>query len=208
MSSKLVDALKRFNRKERFWLLSDALGKSLLSLDPDFLARVAKELGIKVPIDPWWAFDYHLDWLYAVLSFGPSYDLTDLRQPRSNELKHVKGNQEDCDLLIAFDDTIILVEAKMGTSWSNKQMASKGRRLASLPIDHVQAYLLLTSPSKTSKLTCSEWPTWATKQGAQKSPYHIALTNGHIDSTALMVSRCDVSGKKDSKGGYWNAFTA
>lgn len=198
----------RFNRKERFWLLSDALGSPFLNLDPDFLRRVSDELGIEIPKEPWWAFDYHLDWLHAVLSSAPTFDLSQHQSPRPNNPRYIKGTQEDIDLLIAFDQTVILVEAKLDTSWSNKQMSRKAERFRNLPVDHVQMHLLLTSPAKTARLGCSDWPAWARKDSVPTTPNHIALTNGHAIQSALMVSRCDSNGKKSRVGEYWSIFEA
>lgn len=208
MPSKLVEALMRFNRKERFWLLSDALGTPFRDLDPTFLRRVSEELSIEIPQETWWAFDYHLDWLHAVLSSAPTFEINQSQSPRLNDTRYIKGTQEDIDLLIAFDQTGILVEAKLDTSWSNKQMTRKAERFRNLPVEHVRMHLLLTSPAKTARLVCADWPAWARKDSVPPSPNHIALTNGHATQGALMVSRCDSAGKKNRDGEYWSIFEA
>ena len=59
--SDLIRHLRSFNRKERFILLSDALGKERLA--DDFRTRVGDCIGVRVPADAYVAMDYHLDWL-------------------------------------------------------------------------------------------------------------------------------------------------
>ncbi|MET7243680.1 hypothetical protein ABZT49_09950 [Methylobacterium sp. EM32] len=209
MDSQLVQALKRFNRKERFWLLSDAVGKPFASLSPAFLSKVGTELGIELPANPWWAFDYHFDWLHAVLTLGPEYNLSALPKPLVNEPKIATGNQEDIDLLIAFDQTIILIEAKLSASWTNDQMKSKARRMSALPVQHVQPYFILTSPSKPKNLNLSGLPPWAVKShGGMGQPCFMELSRGGDQERALMVSRCDERGVKNALGGHWNIFEA
>jgi len=209
MDSQLVQALKRFNRKERFWLLSDAVGKPFASLSPDFLSKAGTELGIELPSNPWWAFDYHFDWLHAVLTLGPEYNLTPLPGPASNNPPIATGNQEDIDLLIAFDQTVILIEAKMSTSWTNKQMESKFRRMSSLPTQHVQPYFVLASPSKPKKLNLAGVPSWALKtQDGTAQPAHIILPGREDQDSALMVSRCNEAGVKSAIGAHWKIFEA
>jgi hypothetical protein len=54
--SRLVEALDRLNRKERFWLLSDAVGqevpdnvKQRISLNRGFIDKLQKELRNRDP---------------------------------------------------------------------------------------------------------------------------------------------------------------
>ena len=126
--SPLETALEQFNRKERFWLLSDAVGIGF-KLHEKFRATLEETISVPIPSDPWWGFDYHLDWLCAVL-LAPNYDLNGYKQENLNRC--ITGTQEDCDLIIAFDNTIILLEAKMFGSWNKKQLCSKLGRLKRL----------------------------------------------------------------------------
>ena len=68
----LVEALERFNRKERNLLVRDATGNkaSLLQGSPPFRRRIADALGLQdeIPDDAWWATDYHIAWLAGALS--------------------------------------------------------------------------------------------------------------------------------------------
>lgn len=209
MDSQLVQALKRFNRKERFWLLSDAVGKPFASLSPAFLNKVGTKLGIGLPSNPWWAFDYHLDWLHAVLSLGPDYDLTHLPVAQVNDTPIATGGQEDIDLLIAFDQTIILIEAKMSTSWTKKQMESKFKRMSSLPTLHVQPHFVLVSPSKPKRLNLTGVPSWALKaHNGATQPAHIILPGSEDQDKPLMISRCNEGGVKSAVGEHWKIFEA
>jgi hypothetical protein len=209
MDSPLVKALHRFNRKERFWLLSDAVGKPFASLSPAFLHKVGTELGIELPPNLWWAFDYHFDWLHAVLTLGPEYVLQPLPGHLINSPKIATGNQEDIDLIIAFDQTVILIEAKFATSWTNSQMSSKVERLKELPVQHVKAHFVLASPKTPKRLDISGLPPWARKgQDDKAQPCHIILPGREDQDSALMVSRCDMHGDRDKDGGYWGIFNA
>lgn len=142
MSSKwpLVEALKRFNRKERYWLISDALGKQ--NLDKRFLERLTAVLrndsNFKAPIPPdaWWAMDYHLDWIAAVLAF-PDFKVNATKGKNISADNPIpKGlfrkNQQDTDLIIAFEKTIILVEAKFDSYWNEKQLCNKLNRIKTI----------------------------------------------------------------------------
>lgn len=132
--SRLTDVLDRFNRKERNLLIRDILGHSVeqaLPITASFRKRVGKALGIEVPADAWWATDYHLNWIaaaVAVLRDGeqPSYDKRDNLQEGTRRL--IERSQEDADLLIAFDQTLILVEVKAFGTFTNKQINSKVQR--------------------------------------------------------------------------------
>lgn len=209
MTSQLVKALAQFNRKERFWLLSEAIGEAFQKLSPDFLARLSKEIGVSIPQDAWWAFDYHFEWLYAVLFSSPAYDPSPDSPSKTNAEKLIRGNQEDMDLIVAFDDVIIIVEAKLSTSWSNKQAASKARRLCALPTDYTRCFYVLTSPVRPTKLNMAGWPAWALRTPLPEPSFHwLALEPQGTPQRPLMVSRCDHEGNRSQNGTFWNVFDA
>lgn len=61
--SELVQALERFNRKERNWLVRDALGSRSRCLSLDFLARLTRSIRmfdahVEVPAEAWWVTDF------------------------------------------------------------------------------------------------------------------------------------------------------
>jgi hypothetical protein len=195
--SKLVSALSRFNRKERFWLLNKALGAPFVNLDPSFLNELRSKLGIVIPDTPWWSFDYHFDWLHAVLKYGPGYHIEPPYAEFKNEPETIKGSQEDIDLIIAFEQTIILIEAKLSGSWNNKQMRSKAERMLDLPHSHVNLHLVLASPKAPRGLKEIRWPNWATLgKNNGSAPHHIELKYNDTHQDRLMVSRHETEGRK------------
>jgi hypothetical protein len=135
--SELTDILDRFNRKERNLLIRDALGYSqskVLPLDDSFRKRVGRALGgLEIPKDAWWATDYHLNWISGALAlwrYGEQAIGTAQVNDRSEDPVRwlVEQNQEDADLLIVFDTTLILVEVKAFGYFTNRQIDSKLQR--------------------------------------------------------------------------------
>ena len=132
MRAGLIELLESFNRKERFFLISQAVGE--FQLDDDFRRELGKAINVDVPHDAFTAMDYHLDWLTAALS---AYECGDVGRIFDNPLQQViKGNQEDTDLLVAFEGSgdrhVVLIEAKGATGWTNAQMQSKASRLGQI----------------------------------------------------------------------------
>ena len=82
----LQQALEQFNRKERYWLLREALGGgSSQKLSSNFLGKLASALGIGTIDDSnaWWAMDYHIDWLVGALSlFDASKKKVEQEEPK------------------------------------------------------------------------------------------------------------------------------
>jgi hypothetical protein len=85
----------------------------------------------------------------------------------------LEPGREDVDFIIAFDETLIFLEAKAYTPYDTRQMKSKLARLHLLhafysrlpharqrPIDF---HLLITSPRPPGRLQV-EWPPWACKE--------------------------------------------
>ena len=95
--SALIEHLRSFNRKERFFLLRHALGVSTFRLDKAFREALGDEMGLSIPNDAWVAMDYHLDWLQmAVYLAGKPKPPGPIRNEGL-----IKANQEDIDLLVA-----------------------------------------------------------------------------------------------------------
>ncbi len=167
----LIEHLRSFNRKERFILLTEALGRERLG--EDFRRRLGEAIGMTIPADAYVAMDYHLDWLQMALHLA---DNPPPKEPiRNDDL--VTGNQEDSDLLVAFDHEltthIVLIEAKVETGWTNKQLNSKAERLSRIfgegrPGVHLATpHYLLASPKPPSlAVSTAEWPEWMTRDGA------------------------------------------
>ena len=154
--SSLIENLKRFNSKERYFLV-DYATKGGFELSDKFREDVSKALNLELPESPTFvAMDYHLDWLLAslVLEKFPGWELyedkdlpkfqnqkTDIEAtqededlPKFKKLENdIEATQEDIDFIIAFDKGeethIVLLEVKGVTGWTNKQLNSKAVHL-------------------------------------------------------------------------------
>lgn len=206
--SKLVDALRKFNRKERYWLLHNAIGKKFETLDEGFRKRFEEKTGIPIPDNHWWAMDYHFDWLTGALHLAGGGKM-DESQPIVDG--QVTGTQEDIDLVIAFGDTLILIEAKGDTPWSNKQLNEKvNKRLVSIFGENCERYqslkmhFVLMSPEESGKLErtkapTSTWPSWMLNQKTQR-PQFVPMEMG---KGLVRVTRCDKDLKQSATGDFW-----
>ena len=215
--SPLIDQLKKLNRKERFLLLQAAIGEEQFVLGENFRKQVGKAIGLEVPAKAFFAIDYHLDWLYvAIRSCNAAPDTL-----FADEIG-INRNQEDIDLLIAFDQDdvthLVLIEAKGVTGWGREQIASKLRRLA--VIDNVvktspckvRFHLLLTGLYESAKLTQAEivglmpdaaLPDWAFFNTALRW-IKLELPE-HVELVAPM--RYDTPDKKSKAGTNWKLQT-
>ena len=63
--SAIIEYLRTFNRKERFFLVGTALGNPAFRFDSAFSERLGGTFALEVPADVFVAMDYHLDWIYA-----------------------------------------------------------------------------------------------------------------------------------------------
>ena len=175
----LLKILESFNRKERFFLVAQALGCSnsagepAFSLSDSFRKELNANIDVVIP-EPeavFVAMDYHLDWLQAALILA--HTSQDEKSKFCNEGKEgqiIKGTQEDVDLLVAFKagETfhLILVEAKAYSSWTNKQLSSKAKRLRTIfgedgkKWSDVQPYFCVMSPKESEGLKRECLPKW------------------------------------------------
>ncbi len=205
---EFITYLRRFNRKERFFLVGWALGNRKFRLALAFRRGISSVLSLDVPRDAFTAMDYHLDWIYgsAVLS---ATDDDEGIHPNMDGL--VSGSQEDMDLVVAFNagETVhlIMVEAKGVTAWTNKQATSKARRLEAIfgqrgdTWPHIRPHFVIVSPREPEKLDCRSWPGWMKRDDGR--PYWIKM---EIPSGLSRVTRCDESGKMNREGQYWKAI--
>lgn len=208
----LVNTLKQFNRKERYWLLRNALGKNCEQLDEEFREALSQLVGIKIPTDAWWAMDYHLDWLVGALHLLKGRALGDPQ--KNNSL--VTGTQEDMDLVIAFADTLILIEAKADTSWSNSQLNSKVDRLIqiiggenNLPAGLTLRFVLM-SPKRSEQLKRNSgepWPKWMVDGNNQPLHYPLVMVSGGDGGQFMKVIRSDEKGAPNKDGKHWTVST-
>lgn len=155
-----IRRLKSFNAKERYWVVSAALGHFKPS--SEFLIGAAKAAGVPPPSEDWsedqffLAMDYHFNWLCAALwetmtpsrkpgttllnlRFTSSGEQIDDREPRllGRDRALMENSQEDVDLLLAYPRVeggtqLILVEAKCAGTFTPKQLDSKLTRLRAM----------------------------------------------------------------------------
>ena len=187
----LIEILESFNRKERFFLVAQALGCSnsagepAFSLSDSFRKELNANIDVVIP-EPeavFVAMDYHLDWLQAALILAHSQDgdhSQDVKFQFCNKGEKgpvIEGTQEDVDLLVAFEDGnktfhLILVEAKAYSGWTNKQLSSKAKRLRTIfgedgkKRSDVQPYFLAmgpNDPNESGRLRLKCLPKWMLK---------------------------------------------
>ena len=204
----IIDSLRSFNSKERFFLIGQVLGNPEFLPSPSFRRQLGEALDLEIPEAVFSAMDYHLDWLHAALRVT-----TDNRGVAvySNSERIVKAQQEDIDFLIAFDAAgvchIVLIEAKGVTGWTNSQMRSKAKRLRAILGEDgkkwagVQPHFVLMSASAPQGFDAAMWPRWMTRPEGG-----VAWLELCIPADLRSVSRCNADGRKDIHGECWSVF--
>lgn len=204
MSAKLViENLRSFNRKERYYLVGLALGNTDFKLGSSFREELGRMIGIAVPQESFCAMDYHLDWIYASLYLPSSRNQMVFRQAD----KKLNENQQDIDLIIAFEKdeicNIILVEAKGVSNWTNKQLKYKADSLRTIFGDNgdkwrnVVVHFIIASPSKPQKLDVTSWPSWMISNG------DCQWMKLELPEKLLKIARCDEGGNVNKEGSHW-----
>ena len=203
----LIATLESLNRKERFFLVGAALGKPTFQLGDEYVEVLSRAFNVGIPPHSWVAMDYHLDWISAALhvthnqlSHGEPWPNGPIDDPI------VRGNQEDVDLIVGFEDAgttvLLLVEAKAETAWTNSQQNSKADRLSGIfgpeadRYPGVQPHFALTSPRRPEKLKASSWPSWMAPEGR---PIWFKLT---VPPNRSQVVRSDQAGRSSANGGF------
>lgn len=162
--------LKRFNRKERYHLLRQAVVGGPFLLQGEFREQLVEALPVdSIPDDAYVAMDYHLDWIASALCLADERVTDDTASsslpnwlPHANgeggDWRVMTGTQEDVDLLVAWrsgeDLHLALVEAKVESGWDGSQLKSKGDRLGKIFADgspwrsegYVKPYFVLAGP--------------------------------------------------------------
>lgn len=218
----VIDFLDRLNRKERFFLIGQALGNRRFTPDPAFLLTVGAATRVTFPdADRVHCFmDFHLDWLYAALVLAsdtgtgpfpsPAFVASDPLGPTWN----INTNQEDIDLLLAFESEgtthLVMVEAKAATGWTVSQVASKVRRLRHLFGDDgsnvagVEPHFVLLSPKRSLALdmklesSFGSTPAWMLRGG------RLAWARLDMPTDRLVIGRCDEHDQPTKVGNHWH----
>lgn len=208
--TNLVQTLRQFNRKERFFLVGLALGNRDFRLSDGFRGQLEHCFKLKIPRDAFCAMDYHFDWFYASLVLHCVEDKGNIFK---NDGNLVSANQEDIDLIVAFqqDGTchILLIEAKGVTGWSNSQLNSKAKRFAEMleqlkkheRFKSVALHFCIISPVEPKGLATKGWPDWMCPNGTV--PW-LELPSPEVE--LKRVSRCNPKGKPDARGKHWTVI--
>ncbi len=199
--SKVIEYLERFNRKERFFLLREALGDQTFRLDEGFINKLSCKIGFPVPPEAYVAMDYHLDWLQMALYLASESSPPGLIPNPNQDL--VTGKQEDIDLLVAFeadeDTHLILIEAKGYTGWTNKQLCLKAKRLDRIFKDipkSIRYHFVMMSPYRSQQIKTKKWPDW---MKPDDKPLWLQLS---LPKDQLKVTRCREDKASSKDGGY------
>lgn len=212
MNNKLIENLKSFNRKERFYLVGQMLGNPEFRMDDKQLDKISALIGIKTPREYFSAMDYHLDWIYASLFLTQNDADKAFRRNfiANNGIKidyQISGTQEDVDFLLAFVDHenithIVMIEAKGDSYFSNGQLDSKNKRFKAIFGDettwpNVRPHFIICSPKKPQKINIEE-PAYFMFKDLKLPWIELDMGNGKNK-----VTRCIKNGEPSNNGEHW-----
>ena len=156
------------------------------------------------------SMDYHLDWIHAGLFLSSSAN--QLNKVHENKVPIVTANQEDIDLLVAFEELgvthLLMIEAKAATGWTNKQTLSKANRLREMfgegdgrkKYPDVKPSFCLTSPRPPQLLDSDLWPSWMAPGG---KPIWLEL---EVPPGRRRITRCDPAGRSSARGEFFRVI--
>ena len=216
----LIDILELFNRKERFFLLAQALGgrqaEPKLVLSDEFRKELNSKLCINIPKDSdkkiFVGIDYHLDYIAASLvcmkEGSTTGNYNNLRTAGEKDFEIIEGSQRDVDLLVAFreGDTfhLVIIEAKAYSPWTVSQLLPKCERLREIFGNcgkrhlEVKPHFLIVGPAPTKKIIeQSHFPEWMMPKGDIR-----CLELKRPDVSRLEINRKDKIGKSTSYKNY------
>lgn len=202
----LLDNLRAFNRRERFFVVGWALDNPSFSLGDKFRVRIANDTGIHIPADAFCAMDFPLDWLIGCLW------LTQEERPRYAMVETGEVNRwnDDVDLIVAFQaegkTQLLLIEAKGVTGWNNAQLRRKAKRLGQIfgngaaadKWPTVEPSFILASPRKSANIDVADWPLWMKSGDRPRWWLELPLPDG-----LRKIIRCNEDGKKNADGVFW-----
>jgi len=217
----LLTRLEAFNRKERFFVFAQATDNPRFTLGAEFRAELGSKLGIEIPENASAYVDYHLDWLHAAIVLDREPEDAEFRQNRTPEGAKIvsTGNQEDIDLLDAFDGGpstfLILVEAKAFSPWLRSQMDSKSKRLAMLfgceetaADAAIQPRFCVLSPTEPTAgaLGAETWPKWMLLSDSESS-LRFAWLELRVPRGRMRVQGLNDAGKPSHERTRWRALS-
>ncbi len=212
---RVIEALRSFDRKERFAVLRETLGFDLEAphLDYGFRAKlnncIDKKKEIQCPQQAFLAMDYHLDWIEMALDRAARRE-TGPKSPFLNKnFSEINKNQQDVDLLIAFEADVtgnttthlVLIEAKAYLYWNNAQLIEKANRLRVIFGEDgerwkfVRPHYVLMTAKRSQGIRPHAWPKWM-RDGDEVNWLDYDLPS------RLKISRCTENGKLSKAGGF------
>ena len=187
------------------------MGNQDFRLANETLSNISKLIGVKISTEYFSAMDYHLDWVYASLAISLKTGGT----PRVREPDCITGTQEDVDFILAFKDSndithIVMIEAKGKTSFTNKQMINKGKRLKAIFGEdgdiwgNVKPYFLICSPKKPQRLELKTLPKFMIDNESGDLTWFIL----NMSDSQQKVTRCNKHGESKQNGSHWKTEVA
>lgn len=215
MSNNLIDNLKSFNRKERFYLIGQMLGNPDFRMDDTQLDEISRLIKVKIPSEYFAAMDYHLDWIYASLFLTQDYDENIFtRNFIDNDKKvdlQISGTQEDVDFLLAFIDHentthIVMIEAKGDSYFNNAQLNSKNKRFKAIfgnedTWPNVRPHFLLCSPKEPQNISIENPAYFIYPQESQLIWFSLIMDTGKNKVTRCMGG--EKNNKPSNEGDHW-----
>ena len=209
--SSLLETLRAFERKERFAILTAAIGfnPDKILLDASFRRKLEECVEQSIPTRVFLAMDYHLDWLEIALLVHGTESPPQSAFPHERA-REINSNQQDIDLLLAFEledhagntiSHLVLIEAKAFSSWNNEQLIAKAGRLRKIfgndgtRHQFVQPHFVLMSSRDIKSVITTEWPNFMLNDGS------IRILNYRLPER-LKITRSDREGRNDIDGGH------
>ena len=216
----LINILESFNRKERFFLVAQALGNPKFELSDDFRQKLGDTVGVSIPTEKVFvAMDYHLNWVHAslVLSRPEKYGNSPFR--RDPDIVKPR-DQQDVDLLVAFEEkpffNLIFIEAKgyddgKLADYSRKdpsdQLEKKVRRLTKIfdsygkDFSDVKPRLCLVLGKEPAVQSVEHWPDWALEPDGK--PNYLRLD---LPEDRKRVQCCNGNNQPSEKGEFFRCL--
>ena len=215
--TQAIEILRSFDRKERFAVLREALGFDAEAkteansprLGDRFRERLSNCIGIDVPERAWLAMDYHLDWIEMSLYLAAKGEVPDKTPFRNEHFPKINQNQQDVDLLIAFEGDgtgeatthMVLIEAKAYLGWNNAQLNGKAERLREIFGGQgtcwraVTPYFVLMTEKRSKQIRTQSWPKWMTKRDQP-------MWLDYDLPPRRKITRCTANGNSCRNGGH------
>ena len=220
--NELLKMIDDFNRKERYFVFTQATGNRDFKLGGKFRKELSEAAGTEIPESARAYIDYHLDWLHAAVHIatnpggGPVWPNS---VPGTVGSQVSTGNQEDIDLVVAFEDQgttwLILVEAKADTGWGNRQLESKAERLRRIFGESdmavgsaIRPVFCLWSPRRPIGLITRNWPEWMLQGSGDPRSRDFRWFPLTVPPGRKKVIGCDALGKPSKNRPFWKVTEA